>query len=97
VKLNLSFSRGVTHDSTAPSQGACVVGSDGVACDLGELADTRVAIVTVQISPVGIAFIGGTASVVSGDVDNDMTNNRASITLERSGPPIIIDPVGTPV
>ena len=68
-----------------------------VVCDIGDLSIGGAARITTQITSNGLTFINGTASAVSKESDYAPANNRASITLQRSGPTIHIHPPGTPV
>jgi hypothetical protein len=97
VRLTVSFSRGMIHDWSQTSQGSCAVEGSAVVCDLGDLSVGGAARVTTQITSNGVTFITGAAGVVRNESDHAPANNRASITLQRSGPTIHIHPPGTPV
>lgn len=97
VRLTIAFSRGGVPDGSQTSQGSCAVEGSAVVCDIGDLSVSGAARVTTQITSNGATFINGTASVVGSDSDPNPSNNRASITLQRSGPTIHLDPPGTPV
>ena len=97
VRLTISFSRGITHDWAQTSRGSCAVEENAVVCDIGGLSVGGAAKITTQITSNEVTFINGTARVVGNESDSAPANNRASITLQRSGPTIHIRPAGTPV
>jgi hypothetical protein len=97
VRLSISFSRGAVYGQPQPSQGTCERVNDVVTCDLGELAPGGLATTSVLIRPIAANYLEGTATVVGNEADPDMANNKVSRGVRKSGWPIVIDPVRTPV
>ena len=97
VRLSMSFTRGAVYGRPQPSQGLCERVSDVVTCNLGDLAPGGMATTSVLIRPIAANYLEATATVAGNEADPDTANNKASRGVRKSGPPVKIDPVGTPV
>jgi len=105
--LKLHISSKVSYPGVAPltsatsSQGTCSLDKsvDGgvVTCDLDSLPNDGRATVVIQVFPNAANSITRTATVVGDQDDPNTVNNRVSGTSWKEGPPLIIDPAGTPV
>jgi hypothetical protein len=97
VRLSISFSRGAVYSRPQPSQGTCGRVNDVVTCDLGTLSPSGMATTLVLIRPIAANYLEGTATAVGNEADPDMSNNTTSHSVRKSGRPIVIEPVRTPV
>jgi hypothetical protein len=97
VRLSISFSRGAVYGRPEASQGTCGRVGDVVTCDLSGLAPGGMATTAVRLRPIAANYLEGTATVIGNEADPYMANNKAAHGVRKSGWPIVIDPVRTPV
>ena len=80
VTLTDTLPSGVTFESAAPSQGTCSQASGTVTCNLGTIANSGNATVSIQVRPQAQGSITNQASVTSAATDTNLANNSASAT-----------------
>jgi len=81
VVMSDTLPSGVTFVSATPSQGSCQTAT----CNLGSLAASASATVTIVVTPTVAQSVTNTARVSATEIDPDLTNNTASLT---STPPV---------
>jgi uncharacterized repeat protein (TIGR01451 family) len=86
VVLSDVLPAGVTLVSAQPGQGSCG-GAATVSCSLGTVAVGGSATVVIQVIPNVAGALVDTASVTSGVLDPDTSNNSASVTVTAVTPP----------
>jgi uncharacterized repeat protein (TIGR01451 family) len=81
---------GVTFQSVVVSQGSCLLVAGELSCDLGALANSAIATVTVAVKPTSAGSVTNTVRVSSAAADFTAANNTASATASALAPPAII-------
>ena len=82
----------VTFLSATPSQGSCMVSSNGVViCDIGDFPPSATPIVQIKVLPNVVGSITNKTSVGGTGPDADSSNNSAITvtTIYQPGPPMI--------
>jgi uncharacterized repeat protein (TIGR01451 family) len=78
----------VTFVSATPSQGTCSEAGGTVTCDLGAIASSGEATVTIEVTPNSEGIITNTASVSAATTDPNPANNTAeAVTTVNPAPP----------
>jgi uncharacterized repeat protein (TIGR01451 family) len=75
VTLTDTLPASVTFGSADASQGSCLQMGATVTCDLGELAPTAEATVTITVTPVAAGTITNTATVDGAQIDPDSSDD----------------------
>ncbi|MBI5386506.1 MAG: DUF11 domain-containing protein, partial [Verrucomicrobia bacterium] len=81
VTLTDPLPSSVSLVSVVPSQGALTNFGQRVIAQLGALPVGASATVAITVTPTAFGLLTNTASVAAGEVDPDLTNNVASVTL----------------
>jgi hypothetical protein len=68
-----------------------------VTCDLGDLAAGEAASVAVAVQVIAANSVESAASAFANETDSRWFNNSAFTYVRKAGPPIPVDPPGTPV
>ena len=77
----------VGFDSVTTSQGTCTEDDDEVVCDLGDLASSATATITIQVMPEEDGDITNLVEVAGNETDPDLTNNTAAETTTITDAP----------
>ena len=77
----------VGFESVTTSQGTCVEDDDEVVCDLGDLASSATATITILVMPEEDGDITNLVEVAANEADPDLANNIASETTTVTDAP----------
>lgn len=80
VVLTSMLADDVTFTSASPSQGSCQHTAGNVSCQLGALASSGNASVTIMVVPLESGDVANSVSVAGGNDDPDLGNNSATVT-----------------
>lgn len=80
---------GVTYNSATPSQGSCSQANGYVTCNLGSMASSAAATITLVVTPTQTGTVNNTAGVYAAAGDPNILNNGATTSTQ-------VNPATTP-
>lgn len=96
VVLTNTLPAGATVDSIVPSQRNATPAGDQITADFGTILAGGTATLTIVVRPGGSGTITNTATVTSGELDPDLSNNTASVSTVVSPADVGVTIVAAP-